>query len=206
MKKKVVVTTVRLFAALSALMLTLCAGLLLAPPVCTLAGADGNMPQAAELHRVSMNAKRQLRKQTMLDAYNAGKEQALVRREWDNFSSLTLEQVMQLAYYRNCYNAGYSEELKAREGVTYGPSGKETYYNLNMSGVIERLRLMGIEGEYSVREDGVKMYGDYIMCAADFSLRPIGTIVETSLGEAIVCDTGYFIYEDPYQIDIAVTW
>ena len=44
------------------------------------------------------------------------------------------------------------------------------------------------------------------MCAADFELRPFGTILQTSLGEAIVCDTGDFIKDNPYQLDIAVAW
>ena len=59
---------------------------------------------------------------------------------------------------------------------------------------------------YWVRNDGCKMLGPYIMCAADQSIRPLGTIIDTSLGKAIVCDTGEFIYANPYQLDIAVTW
>ena len=91
-------------------------------------------------------------------------------------------------------------------GVVYGPSGKETYYNLNMSGVIALCQAAGIYGEYWVRDDGVKMYGDYVMAACGFTVRPRGTIVETSLGTAICADTGTFSYEDPYQVDIAVNW
>ena len=43
---------------------------------------------------------------------------------------------------------------------------------------------------YWIRSDGVKMLGDYVMCAADFSYEPRGTITSTSLGTAIVVDTG----------------
>ena len=91
-------------------------------------------------------------------------------------------------------------------GVFDGPSGKETYYNLDMSGVIAIMRSMGNTDEYWIREDGCKMLGDYIMCAANLSVRPRGSLVESSLGTCIVCDTGGFAYNDPYQLDIAVNW
>lgn len=45
-----------------------------------------------------------------------------------------------------------------------------------------------------------------VMVAADLDLFPRGTIVETSLGPGIVCDTGEFIYDNPHQFDIATTW
>ena len=96
--------------------------------------------------------------------------------------------------------------LTAWMGVNYGPSGKETYYNLNMNGVIALMQAAGFYAEYWVRDDGVKMYGDYVMAACGFTVRPRGTIVETSLGTAICADTGTFSYTDPYQIDIAVDW
>jgi hypothetical protein len=96
--------------------------------------------------------------------------------------------------------------LSPGRGVNYGPSGKETYYNLNMNGVVNIMRSMGNSDEYWVRDDGCKMLGDYIMVAANLNLRPRGSIVETSLGDAIVCDTGGFAKRNPYQIDIAVTW
>ena len=96
--------------------------------------------------------------------------------------------------------------LSKGRGVVYGPSGKETYYNLNMNGVVRIMRNMGNTDEYWVRDDGCKMLGDYIMVAANLKLRPRGSIVETSLGEGIVCDTGGFAKRNPYQIDVAVTW
>lgn len=96
--------------------------------------------------------------------------------------------------------------LSKGRGVNYGPSGKETYYNLNMNGVVRMMRNLGYTGEYWVREDGCKMLGDYIMVAANLNLHPRGSIVETSLGEGIVCDTGGFAKRNPTQIDIAVTW
>ena len=96
--------------------------------------------------------------------------------------------------------------LSARLGTVQGPSGKETYYNLPMGGVIQIMRGIGNWDDYWIREDGVKMLGSYVMVAADLNLHPRGSLVETSLGTGIVCDTGTFIYSNPYQIDIATAW
>lgn len=99
--------------------------------------------------------------------------------------------------------------LSKSKGVVNGPSGRETYYNLNMTGVINSMRRAGYsEAEYPywVREDGVKMLGNYVMVAANYNIRPKGSIIESSLGAAIVCDTGSFVKHHPTQIDVAVTW
>ena len=99
--------------------------------------------------------------------------------------------------------------LSKSKGVVNGPSGRETYYNLNMTSVINSMRRAGYsEAEYPywVREDGVKMLGNYVMVAANYSIRPKGSIIESSLGAAIVCDTGGFVKHHPTQIDVAVTW
>lgn len=96
--------------------------------------------------------------------------------------------------------------LNKTNGVFEGPSGKETYYNLPMGRVIQYMEALGYNYRYWVREDGVKMYGNYVMCAADLSIRPKGTILETSLGKAIVCDTGGFTRTCPYGLDIATAW
>ena len=97
-------------------------------------------------------------------------------------------------------------KLTASQGVNYGPSGRETYYNLNMDGVVSIMQDMGYDGQYWVREDGVKMYGDYVMVAADLNSHPRGSLVESSLGTAIVVDTGSFAASDPNQLDIATAW
>ncbi len=91
-------------------------------------------------------------------------------------------------------------------GVNYYFDQKETYYNLNMSGVVELAHSLGIEGEYWVREDGCKMLGDYIMIAANLDVHERGSLVPTSLGMGIVVDTGGFAYSNPTQVDIAVSW
>lgn len=99
--------------------------------------------------------------------------------------------------------------LTASKGVNYGPQGKETYYNLDMSGVVSIMRSMGFDEEnypYWVREDGCKMLGPYIMVAANLGVFPRGSTIECSLGTALVCDTGGFAAGNPTQLDIATTW
>ena len=96
--------------------------------------------------------------------------------------------------------------LSRGNGSVHGPSGKETYYNLNMSGVVNIMRRMGNTDEYWVRDDGCKMLGNYIMCAANLRVHPRGSLVESSLGTCIVCDTGGFARGNSNQLDIAVTW
>ena len=102
------------------------------------------------------------------------------------------------------------------------PSGEETYYNMDMANCVHTLDMhckgkaeygLSSTAHYWVRSDGVKMYGDkngisYVLCAANLAIRPKGTIVKTSLGPGIVCDTGSFVATHPYNLDIAVdgTW
>jgi hypothetical protein len=95
--------------------------------------------------------------------------------------------------------------LTKYKGVVYGPSGKETYYNLNMSRIVDIMHASGISGDYWVRDDGCKMLGNYIMVAADLSVHPRGSLVETSLGTAMVCDTGAFA-GGSVQLDVATAW
>ena len=96
--------------------------------------------------------------------------------------------------------------LTRSKGVNYGPTGKETYYNLNMSGVVSIMRNRGYDSTnypYWVRDDGCKMLGPYIMVAANLSHFPRGTIVTTSRGYGIVCDTGHLGWS---HLDLATTW
>ena len=97
-------------------------------------------------------------------------------------------------------------KLTRSKGVNYGPTGKETYYNLNMSGVVSMMRNRGYDATnypYWVRNDGCKMLGSYIMIAANLSHFPRGSIVPTSLGLGLVCDTGHLGWN---QVDIATCW
>lgn len=96
------------------------------------------------------------------------------------------------------------DHLTGSSGVFYGPSGKETYYNLPMGNCINFMRDLGYSVEqypFWVREDGCKMLGYYVMIAANTYIYPKGTIIQTSMGKAIVvdrCAAGF--------IDICVTW
>lgn len=94
-------------------------------------------------------------------------------------------------------------------GTIMGPSGKETYYNLNMSVCVRVMRRMGFSEEeypYTVRSDGVKTLGGLVMVAANLNLRPRGSLIETSVGPGIVVDTGGFARRNPKQLDICVNW
>lgn len=88
--------------------------------------------------------------------------------------------------------------LTPSSGINWFNGRKETYYNLNMSGVVANAKNMGIEGDYWVRGDGVKMYGGYIIVAAQMDK---GTIIDTSLGAGIVLD-----WCPAGTIDVAVSW
>lgn len=99
-----------------------------------------------------------------------------------------------------------TEGLTKRGGVNYYGDQKETYYNLNMNGVVNNAQNAGIEGNYWVRDDGVKMYGDYVIVAANQDVHPYGSTVDTSLGTGIVLDTGGFAAGNPTQVDIATDW
>lgn len=98
------------------------------------------------------------------------------------------------------------QRLSRNAGAVTGPNGRETYYNLNMSVIVSMMQSRGTPGGYWVRSDGVKMYGNYVMCAANLSVHPRGSIVKSSVGLAIVCDTGGFAASNPNQLDIATTW
>lgn len=91
------------------------------------------------------------------------------------------------------YSYPSGDVLNPEDGINYYYGTLETYYDLDMSWNVDVMRGMGFDAEnypYWVRGDGVKMLGDYVMCAADFDYEPRGTITETSLGTAIVVDTG----------------
>ena len=100
--------------------------------------------------------------------------------------------------------------LTASKGVNYNSDGyKETYYNLSMNRIVKIMREKGYSEEeypYWIREDGVKMLGDYVMVAANLNAHPRGTLVNTSLGMGIVCDTGEAVSSNLMHLDIAVDW
>lgn len=99
---------------------------------------------------------------------------------------------------QNTYTQSNGSGLTKQGGVNWHNGNKETYYNLDMSGVVSNAQSMGIQGEYWVRDDGVKMYGDKVIVAAQMDK---GTVIDTSLGTGIVLD-----YCPAGTVDIAVTW
>ena len=107
-----------------------------------------------------------------------------------------------------CGTNVYANQLTARGGVYYNDYDyKETYYNLPMERVVSIMREKGYSEKdypYWIREDGVKMFGGFVMVAADLNQHPKGDIVNTSLGLGIVVDTGSAIKGN--KIDIATSW
>lgn len=96
--------------------------------------------------------------------------------------------------------------LSERLGRVQGPQEEETWYNLPMDAVIRKMRELGYSDNdypYYVTDNGIKMLGDFIMVAADTSKYPKGTVVQTSLGQGMVCDKHE---TDSDVIDIAVDW
>lgn len=98
---------------------------------------------------------------------------------------------------------------KGRNYYTYTKSDgttvlrQETYYDLNMAIVMGACG----GGSYTVREDGAKVDQDgYVLVAANLSLYPRCTVVETSLGPGKVYDTGGFAASNPEQFDLATDW
>ncbi len=93
--------------------------------------------------------------------------------------------------------------------TTTGTNGQiierqETFYDLNMSKVMAA-NCGG--GGYSVRGDGVKIDKDgYVIVAANLDRYPRCSVVETSLGQGKVYDTGSFASSSPEQFDIATDW
>ncbi len=136
-------------------------------------------------------------------AANISEKTESVQSEWSE--ALAEERSSDLA--NQTRNPNWNGPVLSRsKGSVYGPSGKETYYNLNMSGCVRNMNRRGYYGEVWVRNDGCKMFGNYIMCAANLSVHPFGSLVESSLGTCIVVDTGGFASSNSQQLDIAVTW
>ena len=129
--------------------------------------------------------------------------------------AITDEDVSPQEFYDACLARGMitgvceEDHITKERGGCMGPSGRETYYNLKMDLCVWYMRELGYDEEeypYWIRDDGAKMLGIYVMCAANWSIRPKGTILPTSLGDAIVVDTGDFVADFPYGIDLAVDW
>ena len=105
------------------------------------------------------------------------------------------------------YNNGTG--LTQSKGAQYwtdskGISHRETYYDLDMSRVMQSC---GQGGYYTVRPDGAKVDRDgYILIAANYGNYPKCSLVETSLGMGKVYDTGGFAAKHPHGFDLATDW
>ena len=94
--------------------------------------------------------------------------------------------------------------LTAKIGTIQYNGHKETWYNLNMRRVVARSdEDLNLTDAYWVRDDGVKMYGPFVIVAADKTI-PRYSLVDTSLGIGITLDT--HTTGDPNHYDIATDW
>lgn len=99
-------------------------------------------------------------------------------------------------------------------GLYKGAEGVEGYNNWYVEYTVHAARQCGYDKEtypYWVRDDGCKMLGDYIICAADYNVHPYGTIVDTSLGKGIIIETGGTVCKADNlhysrDIELATTW
>ena len=101
-----------------------------------------------------------------------------------------------------------AKTLNKRDGVNYYKGTKETYYNLDMTRIYAKADAnFGPWHKKWIRDDGVKMYGPYVVLAVPFDVYPYGTTdIETSLGLGIALDTGTFAETNKNQVDVAVDW
>lgn len=146
--------------------------------------------------------------QAIKDQFNAIVDEATKVKE-ETEAAIAAEQVSYCDNnnYSYNYNYGGNSSYQASNGVLTAWGGvnsyngyTEKYYNLNMNGVVNNAQAAGIQGDYWVRDDGVKMYGDYVIVASQHHNK--GDIIDTSLGTGIVLD----YCETPGVVDIATTW
>ena len=123
-------------------------------------------------------------------------------KKWGVLGVLLLAFVVLLPYKANAF------VLTKKGGVNYYNGQKETYYNLNMSRIYAKADAnFGSHHKKWIRDDGVKMYGPYVVLAVPFDVYPYGTTdIPTSLGLGIALDTGAFAETCKNQVDIAVDW
>ena len=164
-----------------------------------------------ETLKSNLDSEKQLEIQDAMKEYK--REQRLLESEinptetefaWANGNNSLLETV-----------DGGKDRLTKSKWVFKWPSGTETWYDLPMKNVVKYMRDLGFnESKYNfwIRKDGVKMFGPYVMVAANIDAnnkaRKKGALVKTSLGMWIVCDKCERAYErgKENRLDIAVDW
>lgn len=126
------------------------------------------------------------------------------RAEIANVITRTPTEQIEVIGLRN--DGGGLTQNKGAQYVTdsQGVSHRETYYDLNMRVVMQSC---GQGGYYTVRPDGAKVDAQgYILVAANYSIYPKCSFVETSLGTGRVYDTGGFVQRYPTGFDLATDW
>lgn len=111
----------------------------------------------------------------------------------------TLDEYLEMYGIKSKWDANYL--TAAVGGIKYfGSDGrltKETWCDLDPTNLARLMRKQGIDLDFWIREDGVYMYGDYVMVAADIPHMDgtqqaaeyrKGDLVETSLGTGMVVD------------------
>ena len=103
--------------------------------------------------------------------------------------------------------------LENQEQVLYawwqGPNGLESYCQMDPNEFVQNLRDIGMDEEHYpvwVRYDGMKMFGPYVICAANLEEHPIGSIVQGKFGEYIVVAATAEAQQIPEILKIAVDW
>lgn len=96
--------------------------------------------------------------------------------------------------------------LTAVKGVNNFCGHTESWYNLKMTKVAQRAdKYYGLSNAYAIREDGVKTYNGFVICAGNYEVHPYGSVIDTSLGTGLILDhTGK--ETDKTLIDIATAW
>ena len=146
----------------------------------------------------------------LMDRYSAKQIEASesYQKQRNRYETIKTEEYVKHIPENALHPVGYFGE-KFSKGEFKGPSGWEHYYNVPQDTVIDYMREKGYDEEtypYYIADNGCKMLGDYIICAADLDKYSYGTIVETSLGKGIICDTGSLFQKDNYDIDLATDW
>lgn len=93
--------------------------------------------------------------------------------------------------------------LTAKAGRITFNGHTETWYDKPMNRVVGRAQMIGIPADYWIRDDGVKMFGPWVIVAAHPS-KTRYTFVDTSLGQGIILD--FHCSPDTELYDIATSW
>lgn len=165
---------------------------------------DDLAPAETEKEDLSAYSAQELADHVLNEGLNGSDREQYLGDRYDEVQAL-IDQKYTPTYVYDApvYYEPSGDALNPEDGINYYYGTLETYYNLPMDGVVDWMHSLGYDYDYWVRSDGVKMFGPYVMVAADYGWMPKGSILETSLGLAMVCDTGEGGW---YWTDIATEW